>query len=132
MGIHAGPVYQVADINANRNVAGGGIDIFAQRVMDCGDAGHILVSKAAADLLVEAKGWEPRRHDLGEAEVKHKQRVHLFSLWTEEAGICAKPSKLRGTQKSRVSRCALPRTPQQLWLPQRSVHGYYTGPRHMP
>ncbi len=58
MGIHAGPVYRVADINANRNVAGGGINI-AQRVMDCGDAGHILVSKAAADLLVEAKGWVP-------------------------------------------------------------------------
>ena len=101
MGIHAGPVYRVADINANRNVAGGGINI-AQRVMDCGDAGHILVSKAAADLLVEAKGWEPLLHDLGEAEVKHKQHVHLFNLWTEEAGNREQPSKLRGKQKSRV------------------------------
>ena len=101
MGIHAGPVYRVADINASRNVAGGGINI-AQRVMDCGDAGHILVSKAAADLLVEAKGWEPLLHDLGEAEVKHKQRLHLFNLWTEEEGNREQPSKLRDKQKSRV------------------------------
>lgn len=85
MGIHSGPVYRLADISANRNVAGGGINI-AQRVMDCGDAGHILVSKAAADLLVEVKGWEPLLHDLGETEVKHNQRLHLFNLWTEEAG----------------------------------------------
>jgi eukaryotic-like serine/threonine-protein kinase len=101
MGIHAGPVYRVADINANRNVAGGGINI-AQRVMDCGDAGHILVSKAAADLLVEVKGWEPLLHDLGETEVKHKQRLHLFNLWTGEAGNREQPSKLRDRQKSRV------------------------------
>jgi eukaryotic-like serine/threonine-protein kinase len=102
MGIHSGPVYRLADINANRNVAGGGINI-AQRVMDCGDAGHILVSKAAADLLVEVKGWEPLLHDLGETEVKHNQRLHLFNLWTEEAGNREQPSKLRRKQKSRVT-----------------------------
>ena len=101
MGIHAGPVYRVADINANRNVAGGGINI-AQRVMDCGDAGHILVSKAAADLLVEVKGWEPLLHDLGETEVKHKRRLHLFNLWTDEAGNRERPSKLRRKQTSRI------------------------------
>ena len=101
MGIHSGPVYRVADINANRNVAGGGINI-AQRVMDCGDVGHILVSKASADVLVEVKEWEPLLHDLGEAEVKHEQRVHLFNLWSEEAGNRERPSKLHWKRRSRV------------------------------
>jgi tetratricopeptide (TPR) repeat protein/class 3 adenylate cyclase len=105
MGIHSGPVYRVADINANRNVAGGGINI-AQRVMDCGDAGHILVSKATADVLLEVKEWEPLLHDLGEAEVKHKQRLHLFNLWTEEAGNREQPSKLRRKRKSRAKTIA--------------------------
>ena len=105
MGIHAGPVYRVADINANRNVAGGGINI-AQRVMDCGDAGHILVSKAASDLLAEIKGWEPLLHDLGETEVKHRHRLHLFNLWSEEAGNRERPSKLRLARKSRIKTIA--------------------------
>jgi tetratricopeptide (TPR) repeat protein/class 3 adenylate cyclase len=105
MGIHAGHVYRVADINANRNVAGGGINI-AQRVMDCGDAGHILVSKAASDLLIEIKGWEPLLHDLGETEVKHRHRLHLFNLWSEEAGNRARPSKLRLARKSRIKTIA--------------------------
>jgi eukaryotic-like serine/threonine-protein kinase len=105
MGIHAGPVYRVADINANCNVAGGGINI-AQRVMDCGDAGHILVSKAASDLLAEIKGWEPLLHDLGETEVKHRHRLHLFNLWSEEAGNRERPSKLRLARKSRIKTIA--------------------------
>ena len=105
MGIHAGHVYRVADINANRNVAGGGINI-AQRVMDCGDAGHILVSKAASDLLAEIKGWEPLIHDLGETEVKHRHRLHLFNLWSEEAGNRERPSKLRLARKSRIKTIA--------------------------
>jgi tetratricopeptide (TPR) repeat protein/class 3 adenylate cyclase len=105
MGIHAGHVYRVADINANRNVAGGGINI-AQRVMDCGDAGHILLSKAASDLLAEIKGWEPLLHDLGETEVKHRHRLHLFNLWSEEAGNRERPSKLRLARKSRIKTIA--------------------------
>src|ERR1700740_2656452 len=70
MGIHSGPVYRVADINANRNVAGGGINI-AQRVMDCGDAGHILVSSTYAEVLRQVSSWCAMLQDLGEAEVKH-------------------------------------------------------------
>jgi len=105
MGIHSGPVYRVADINTNRNVAGGGINL-AQRVMDCGDAGHILVSKATADVLAEVKEWGGRLHDLGEAEVKHKQRVHLFNLWSEETGNRERPSKLRLARKSRIKTIA--------------------------
>jgi eukaryotic-like serine/threonine-protein kinase len=94
MGIHAGPVYRIADINANRNVAGGGINI-AQRVMDCGDAGHILLSKTMADVLRELSSWSKHLRDLGEAEVKHGVRVHLYNLCTEEAGNAELPKKLR-------------------------------------
>jgi tetratricopeptide (TPR) repeat protein/class 3 adenylate cyclase len=94
MGIHAGPVYRIADINANRNVAGGGINM-AQRVMDCGDAGHILLSKTMADVLAELSSWRKYLRDLGEAEVKHGVRVHLYNLRTEEAGNAEIPRKLR-------------------------------------
>ena len=99
MGIHTGPVYRIADINANRNVAGGGINI-AQRVMDCGDAGHILISKAMADVLRELSSWNEHLRDLGEAEVKHGVRVHLFNLCTGEAGNREIPRKV---QSARIS-----------------------------
>jgi eukaryotic-like serine/threonine-protein kinase len=93
MGIHSGPVYRVADINANRNVAGGGINI-AQRVMDCGDAGHILVSREVADVLGQLSGWRPMLHDIGEVEVKHGLLLHLHNLYTDETGNTAPPKKL--------------------------------------
>ncbi|HET9803015.1 MAG TPA: tetratricopeptide repeat protein [Candidatus Acidoferrum sp.] len=101
MGLHTGPVYRIADINANRNVAGGGINI-AQRVMDCGDAGHILVSKAMADVLRELSSWNEQLRDLGEAEVKHSVRVHLFNLCAGEAGNPALPQKLRAAQTAKA------------------------------
>src|SRR5215813_1346139 len=94
MGIHTGPVYRIADINANMNVAGGGINI-AQRVMDCGDAGHILVSGTAADVLGQVSGWGAMLHDLGNAEVKHGVCVHLYNLYSQEAGNSAQPKKLK-------------------------------------
>ncbi|HYL46684.1 MAG TPA: tetratricopeptide repeat protein, partial [Candidatus Limnocylindrales bacterium] len=103
MGIHSGPVYRMADINANLNVAGGGINL-AQRVMDCGDAEHILISKATADLLREAGGWKESLEDLGEAEVKHGLRLHLFNLRTEEAGDAEQPTKLRLEHARRMRR----------------------------
>src|SRR6202040_3105848 len=93
IGIHTGPVYHVADINANRNVAGGGITI-AQRVMDCGDAGHILVSSAEAEVLGQVSAWCSMLHDLGEVEVKHGVRIHLYSLHTTEAGNSELPKKI--------------------------------------
>jgi eukaryotic-like serine/threonine-protein kinase len=93
MGIHSGPVYRVADINANQNVAGGGINV-AQRVMDCGDAGHILVSEEVAKVLNELSAWKGTLRDLGEMEVKHAVRVHLFNLFTEDAGNPAPPLRL--------------------------------------
>ena len=76
MGVHTGPVYRLADINFNSNVAGGGINI-AQRVMNCGDAGHILVSAAVADVLREVGNWNSSLHDLGEVEVKHGKRIRI-------------------------------------------------------
>src|SRR5262249_55117149 len=99
MGLHTGPVYRIADINTNRNVAGGGINI-AQRVMDCADAGHILASKAMADVLRELSSWNEHLHDLGEAEVKHGVRVHLFNLRTADAGNSELPQKLRAAGPS--------------------------------
>ncbi len=97
MGIHTGPVYRVQDINAALNVAGGGINI-AQRVMDCGDAGHILISKTVADVLNQVSRWKTALHDLGETEVKHGVRLHLYNLYTEEAGNRELPVKLRTAQ----------------------------------
>jgi eukaryotic-like serine/threonine-protein kinase len=103
MGIHSGPVYRIADINANRNVTGGGINI-AQRVMDCGDAGHILVSSAEAEVLGQLSAWRSKVHDLGEVEVKHGVRVHLYNLYAEEVGKPEPPKKIS------AQRAALPLT----------------------
>src|SRR5271156_2384418 len=99
IGIHSGAVYRIADNNANRNVAGGGINI-AQRVMDCGDSGHILVSEVVADVLQQLSSWNSRLQDLGEAEVKHGVRVHLFNLHTEEAGNPEMPQKVRAARNA--------------------------------
>ncbi len=97
MGVHSGLVYRTSDINTNMNVAGGGINI-AQRVMDCGDAGHILVSKRVADDLSQLARWTHLLHEIGEAEVKHGLRVHLFNLYTDELGNPEMPMGLRPTQ----------------------------------
>jgi class 3 adenylate cyclase/tetratricopeptide (TPR) repeat protein len=104
IGIHTGPVYRVADINANLNVAGGGINV-AQRVMDCGDSGHILVSKATADVLNEVGGWKDSLRDLGELKVKHGVRLHLFEvLKKEEAGQPQRSKKLRRIRARQIRR----------------------------
>jgi serine/threonine protein kinase/TolB-like protein len=93
MGIHSGPVYRVADVNANANVAGGGINV-AQRVMDCGDAGHILLSKSVAEVLLQLSQWSPYLTDLGECTVKHGVKLHLYNLATAELGNRQRPGKL--------------------------------------
>ncbi len=94
MGVHTGPVYRFADINTNRNVTGGGINL-AQRVMDCGDAGHILISKSVADILGELGTWVGHLHDLGLQEVKHGVKVHLVNLYSSDFGNPEMPQKLR-------------------------------------
>jgi serine/threonine protein kinase/tetratricopeptide (TPR) repeat protein len=97
MGIHTGAVYRVEDINAARTVAGDCINI-AQRVMECGDAGHILVTKTVADVLDQVSTWKTALHDLGEAEVKHGFRVQIYNLYTNETGNRERPQKLRPSQ----------------------------------
>ncbi|HZB43631.1 MAG TPA: AAA-like domain-containing protein [Pyrinomonadaceae bacterium] len=94
MGVHSGAVYRMDDINTSANVAGGGINT-AQRVMDCGDAGHILVSKAVAEMLGELSTWNGYLHDLGEAEVKHGVRVHIYNVHANGLGNPELPEKLR-------------------------------------
>jgi serine/threonine-protein kinase len=94
MGVHSGPVDQVKDVNDRINVAGRGINI-AQRVMDCGDAGHILLSKRVAEDLAQDSLWQPCLHELGEIEVKHGARLVIVNLHTEELGNPEVPEKFR-------------------------------------
>ncbi|MGA2588739.1 MAG: protein kinase [Bryobacteraceae bacterium] len=98
MGINTGPVFRMADINENRNVAGGGINL-AQRVMDCGDDGHILVSSSVADILGQLSEWSPWLQDFGECEVKHGVRMHIYNICRDDVGNPARPLKLDGTKR---------------------------------
>src|ERR1700731_1133531 len=93
MGIHSGPVNEVTDLNEQANIAGAGIN-FAQRVMDCGDAGHILISKPVADDLAQDSLWQPLLHELGEIEVKHGVKLGIVNLYNEELGNPQPPKKL--------------------------------------
>jgi adenylate cyclase len=93
MGVHSGPVSDVTDVNGRVNAAGVGINV-AQRLMDCGDAGHILLSKRVAEDLQQNGRWRPHLHDLGEVEVKHGDRVHVFNFYTDDAGNSDRPKKL--------------------------------------
>ncbi len=94
MGIHSGPVNEITDLNAQANIAGAGINI-AQRVMDCGDAGHILLSRHVAEDLEQYRQWQPHLHDLGECEVKHGVRLHAVNLYTDDVGNPAVPQKFK-------------------------------------
>ena len=85
MGIHSGPVSEVVDVNQRQNIAGAGINL-AQRVMDCGDAGHILVSKHVAEDLEQHDRWRPFLHELGTCEVKHGVRIDISNLYSDEVG----------------------------------------------
>jgi adenylate cyclase len=101
MGIHSGPVSGVVDVNERTNVAGAGINL-AQRVMDCGDAGHILVSKHVAEDLAEYERWRPFLHDIGTFEVKHGVRVSVTNLYSDEVGNPQRPKKLEAIRKHRA------------------------------
>jgi TolB-like protein/tetratricopeptide (TPR) repeat protein len=94
MGVHSGPVSQVTDVNDKTNIAGSGINV-AQRVMDCGDAGHILLSGHIAEDLTQYRHWQPYLHDLGEYEVKHGLRLHLVNLYKDNLGNPHLPDKLK-------------------------------------
>ena len=95
MGVHSGPVDQLKDVNNQTNVAGVGINI-AQRVMDCGDPGHILISKRVADDLAQDRLWQPLLHDLGEIELKHGVKVGIVNLHSAEIGNPQAPAKVSG------------------------------------
>jgi TolB-like protein/class 3 adenylate cyclase/Tfp pilus assembly protein PilF len=94
MGVHSGPVNQVRDVNDKTNIAGPGINV-AQRVMDCGDAGHILLSGHVAEDLNQYRNWQPYLHDLGECEVKYGLRLHLVNLYKDNLGNPQLPDKLK-------------------------------------
>jgi hypothetical protein len=102
MGIHSGPVHHVKDANERENIAGVGINI-AQRVMDCGDAGHILVSKRVADDLAQKRRWQPYLHELGDVEVKHGVVVSLVNLYAETIGNPEPPTRM-GKVRDRTPR----------------------------
>src|SRR5947208_2173894 len=100
MGIHSGPVNEVTDVNQRQNIAGAGINM-AQRVMDCGDAGHILVSKHVTEDLEQHDRWRPLLHELGSCEVKHGVRIDIANLYSDEVGNPELPKKFQVLKKHR-------------------------------
>ena len=101
MGIHSGPVNEITDLNEQANIAGAGINI-AQRVMDCGDAGHILVSQHVADDLEQYPRWRAHLHDLGECEVKHGLKISIVNLVADGVGNAEPPHKFQARRKHRA------------------------------
>jgi len=101
MGVHSGPVSGVIDVTGRANLAGAGLNI-AQRVMECGDAGHILVSKHVAEDLEEYEQWRPLLHDLGACEVKHGMQLGVINLYSDEIGNSQLPKKFQALKKQRA------------------------------
>lgn len=110
MGIHSGPVSGITDLNGHFNLAGGGINT-AQRVMDCGDADHILLSKRVAEDLAQYRQWKPLLHDLGECKVKHDVILSVVNLYNEEAGNAAPPSKFNAVAQEAAQPVRYPGRP---------------------
>src|SRR5205085_1851292 len=101
MGIHSGPVNEITDLNEQANIAGAGINI-AQRVMDCGDAGHVLLSRHVAEDLEQYPRWRAYLHDLGDCEVKHGVRIGVVNLSGDEVGNPQLPKKFQALKKHRA------------------------------
>ena len=123
MGVHSGPVSGVIDVNDQTSVAGAGINV-AQRVMDCGDAGHILLSKHVAEDLEQYAHWQPHLHNLGECEVKHGARVYLVNLYTEDLGNPEAPEKFRQAKDTQTATA----TPASDTKPARRSWAWITAP----
>jgi TolB-like protein/Tfp pilus assembly protein PilF len=102
MGIHSGPVNQVRDVNDRTNIAGAGINI-AQRVMDCADGGHILLSKRMAEDLAQSRQWQPHLHNLGDCEVKHGVNISVVNLYGDDFGNSRVPEKIKKTQEQQIA-----------------------------
>src|SRR5437868_8052139 len=94
MGINSGPVDQVSDVNEQRNITGMGINM-AQRLMDCGDAGHILLSRRVADDLAQYSEWKSHLHELGQLEVKHGAKIDVVNFYNDEVGNAEVPEKFK-------------------------------------
>src|SRR6266446_2344024 len=112
MGIHSGPVNEITDLNEQANIAGAGINL-AQRVMNCGDAGHILLSKHVAEDLEQYRQWQPHLHDLGECEVKHGVRIHAVNFYTDDMGNPEVPEKFKAARAAAAK--ARPKSVIQKW-----------------
>ena len=104
MGVNTGPVSGTIDVNNRSNIAGAGINT-AKRVMDCGDAGHILVSKRSAEDLAQYRYWHPYLHDIGQCEVKHGETVSVFNLFSDDFGNAVLPEKFK-QKRRKAFRCA--------------------------
>jgi serine/threonine-protein kinase len=115
MGAHSGPVNKIEDVNDRPNVAGAGVNV-AQRVLDCGDAGHILLSKRLADDLVEYSHWRPHLYDLGECLVKHGFKLHLVNFHRDSIGNPARPRRLEEAEGSSNERRQRTDRRKYLWL----------------
>jgi TolB-like protein/Tfp pilus assembly protein PilF len=109
MGVHSGPVNQVTDVNDKTNFAGSGLNL-AQRVLDCGDAGHILLSAHVAEDLSQYRHWQPYLHDLGGCDVKHGLRLHLFNLYKDNLGNQQVPEKVKQGKRSKQASAVRPTT----------------------
>src|SRR5213076_1862752 len=116
MGIHSGPVHHVADVNQRENIAGAGINI-AQRVMDCGDAGHILATKRVADDLAQYRRWQPYLHDVGDVEVKHGVIVSIVNLYADVVGNPAPPPKVKNKRRVPATASSGAAKPSPLLVP---------------
>src|SRR5213594_2217954 len=101
MGIHSGPVSGVVDVTGRTNLAGAGLNL-ARRVMDCGDAGHIMLSTDVAEDLAEFEEWRRLLHDLGTCEVKHGMQVAIVNLWSDDVGNPQLPQKFQARRKQRT------------------------------
>src|SRR5712671_161262 len=106
MGIHSGPVNEITDLNEQANIAGAGINL-AQRIMDCGDAGHILLSKRVADDLEQYPQWRPLLHGLGECEIKHGTRISVVNLYSDDLGNPELPEKFKQAAVTRKTTAAV-------------------------
>ncbi len=115
MGIHSGPVNETTDLNEQANIAGAGINI-AQRVMDCGDAGHILLSKRVADDLEQYPQWRSLLHELGECEIKHAQKISVVNLHDKQFGNSQTPGKFERAQEPKTAVAAASRPPRKKLL----------------
>src|SRR4030095_4226066 len=105
MGVHSGPINEIRDVDERINGAGAGINI-AQRVMDCGDAGHILISKRLADDLAHSRQWRPYLHDLGRCIVKHGAPISVVNFYSDEIGNSQLPEKFKQSQSEQAAQAA--------------------------